>query len=106
MMPGTFLLGAKYYQEIAPGVALDRAKHVAEGLDVPTPAGDFEGCVGLMESTPLDPGPGDGKVYCPGIGIVIDGPITLIDYGRVGPDDDAGGPDDGDDDEEDEDEDE
>jgi len=82
MMPGTFLLGAKYYQEIAPGVALDRAKHVAMGLEVPTPAGTFQNCVGLMESNPLDEGPGDGKVYCPGVGIVIDGLITLIDYGR------------------------
>ncbi|MEZ4483569.1 MAG: hypothetical protein R2864_02895 [Syntrophotaleaceae bacterium] len=33
MMPGTFLLGARYFQEVAPEVALDRAENVEMGFD-------------------------------------------------------------------------
>jgi hypothetical protein len=35
IMPGTFLLGARYFQEIAPDVALDRAEHVARDAATP-----------------------------------------------------------------------
>ena len=35
MMPGTFLLGAKYFQETAPPNAVDRGENVAMGLDWP-----------------------------------------------------------------------
>ncbi len=31
IMPGTFLLGSRYYQEVAPDVAMDRAEHMAMG---------------------------------------------------------------------------
>jgi len=39
MMPGTFLLGAKYFQEVAPPVAADRGENVDMGLTVETVAG-------------------------------------------------------------------
>ena len=32
IMPGTFLLGARYFQELADGIALDRAEHMEMGL--------------------------------------------------------------------------
>ena len=38
--------GVAYMQEIAPGVAMDRAEHVAMDLDVNVPAGSFDDCVG------------------------------------------------------------
>ena len=83
-MPATFLLGARYYQEIAPDVALDRAKHVAMDLDVTTPAGSFSRCVGVIDTNELDPeSEGDPKVYCPGVGIVMDEVIELVEYGIV-----------------------
>jgi hypothetical protein len=77
IMPGTFLLGARYFQEIAPGVALDRAEHVAMGLKVQTPAGQFTNCVRIRETTPLEPGEKSIKIYCPGIGLVVDDAVRL-----------------------------
>lgn len=77
IMPGTFLLDAAYYQEIAPGVALDRAEHVAMGLAVDVPAGSFERCVEVRETSPLEPGHVSMKTYCPEVGLVADGPLEL-----------------------------
>jgi hypothetical protein len=74
---GAFLLGARYFQEIAPGVALDRAEHVNLGLEVETPAGEFEDCVEVKETTPLDPAALSQKIYCPGIGLVVDDELEL-----------------------------
>ena len=34
VMPGSFLLGSRYYQEIAPDVAMDRAENIGVGLTV------------------------------------------------------------------------
>jgi hypothetical protein len=86
IMPGgAFLLGARYYQEIAPGVALDRAEHVAIELDVQTAAGRFDDCVEVTETTPLEPDDESTKVYCPGVGLVADNELILnmvIDPGR------------------------
>lgn len=79
IMPGTFLLGSRYFQEVAAGVALDRAEHTAEGLVVETDAGNFKGCVEVTETTPLDPGSESVKVYCPGVGLVMDGDLELVD---------------------------
>jgi hypothetical protein len=81
IMPATFLLGSRYYQEVAPGVAEDRAEHVAMGLDIDTEAGDFSGCAEVLETTPLEPGAESEKTYCPGVGIVQDGDVELVDYG-------------------------
>src|SRR5262245_50150856 len=79
LMPGTFLLGSRYFQEVAPGVALDRAEHVAEGLDVPTEAGTFRDCVEVRETTPLAPNAESTKVYCPGVGLVADDDLLLVE---------------------------
>ena len=79
IMPGTFLLGSRYFQEVAPGVALDRAEHTAQGFPVQTDAGNFKGCVEVTETTPLEPGSESVKVYCPGVGLVMDGDLELVD---------------------------
>lgn len=81
MMPGTFLLGARYYQEVAPEVALDRAEHVALGLAIETPAGLFTDCVQVLETTPLEPDAEGSKFYCLGIGLVVDEELELIACG-------------------------
>lgn len=81
-MPGTFLLGARYFQEQAPGVAMDRAEHVEMGLTVDTKAGTFQDCVFIVETTPLEPGASSEKIYCPGIGLVSDAPVQLIKIER------------------------
>lgn len=81
MMPGTFLLGSRYYQEIAEGVAMDRGENVKMGLTIPTDAGTFSNCVKIIGTTPLEPGSESEKVYCPGVGMVVDGNIKLVKYG-------------------------
>jgi hypothetical protein len=87
IMPGTFLLGSRYFQEVAPGVALDRAEHVAEGLEVETDAGRFEGCIEVTETTPLEPGSESTKIYCPGVGLVADNELLLVEIGEDEDDD-------------------
>ncbi|MEX6501528.1 hypothetical protein [Pseudomonas zhanjiangensis] len=78
IMPGgAFLLGARYFQEVAPGVALDRATHVASGLAVAVPAGAMENCVEVEETTPLDKKAVSTKRYCPGTGLVFDDGLEL-----------------------------
>ena len=83
IMPGTFLLGSRYFQEYAPGVAMDRAENVEMGPSVTTKGGTFSDCVKVEETTPLDPGELGYKVYCPGIGVIQDGEIELVEYGDV-----------------------
>jgi hypothetical protein len=78
-MPGTFLLGSRYYQEIAPGVAMDRAEHVAMGLTFEVPAGRFTRVVQVKETTPLEPHAREFKLYAPGVGIIVDGVLKLVD---------------------------
>jgi hypothetical protein len=80
IMPGTFLLGSRYYQEIAPGAALDRAEHVAMGFETDVPVGELEDCVEVHETTPLEPGALSVKVYCAEIGLVRDGAVELVEY--------------------------
>ena len=79
IMPGTFLLGSRYFQEVAPDVALDRAEHVAMGLAVEVPAGAFEDCVEIHETSPLDSGARSVKVYCPEVGLVDDSGARLVE---------------------------
>jgi hypothetical protein len=74
---GAFLLGARYFQEVAPGVALDQAEHVAMDLEEKTPAGSFEDCVYIEETTPLEPGHVSKKTYCPGTGLLFDNELEL-----------------------------
>ena len=72
-----FLLGSRYYQEIAPN-ARDRAEHTSMGFDVEVPAGDFHNCVEITETSPLEPGHESLKTYCPNIGLVRDGDLELV----------------------------
>ncbi len=81
IMPGTFLLGARYFQEQADGIALDRAEHVEMGLEVTTEAGTFDQCVKVLETTLLEPGAESVKVYCPGVGLVVDNEVELVEFG-------------------------
>ena len=80
-MPGMPLLSAKYYQEIAPGVAMDRAEIVGLGETVKTPAGEFRNVLKVLETTPLEPGVREFKYYANGIGLIQDGDLRLIKYG-------------------------
>ncbi|MCC7462800.1 MAG: hypothetical protein IT480_10115 [Gammaproteobacteria bacterium] len=77
MPDSAFILGSRYYQELAPGVALDRAEHVESGLEITVPAGTFRNCVRVVETTPLEPGHESMKAYCPVVGMVRDNELEL-----------------------------
>jgi len=81
MLPGHPVLGARYYQEIAPGLALDRAEVVSLSDSLTTPAGRFSGCLRILETTPLEPGARESKLYAPGVGLVQDGELKLVRQG-------------------------
>lgn len=57
-------------QEIAPGVAEDKAKVLDLDATVTAPYGTQHHCLKQAEFTPLEPGALEYKYYCPGIGIV------------------------------------
>jgi len=80
IMPSVFLLGARYFQEIAPDVAMDRAEHVEMDLQIETPLDDFDDCVKIVETSPLEPGHESIKYYAPGIGLIVDGSIRLTAF--------------------------
>ena len=88
IMPGRFLLGSRYFQEIADGIALDRAENVEMGLEVSTEAGDFDDCVKVIETTELEPGSESEKIYCPEVGMVFDGELELVESTFIEEDDD------------------
>ncbi|MDD5139074.1 MAG: hypothetical protein PHY43_02305 [Verrucomicrobiales bacterium] len=79
-MPGTPLLGARYYQEVAPKVAMDRAEVKSLGDKLETPAGRFENCLNTDETSALESAR-EVKIYAPGIGLVFDGALKLTKHG-------------------------
>jgi hypothetical protein len=83
IMPGLPLLGARHYQEIAPGVAMDRAEIVSVSATIQTPAGAFARCLKVEETTPLEPDEREYKLYAPGVGLVKDGSLELVAYGNA-----------------------
>ena len=81
-MPGSPKVGQKFYQEMAPGVGMDRIEIVSGSERVVTPAGTFEKCIHALETTPLEKGVTDHKWYAAGIGPVKDGDAPLVQYGK------------------------
>lgn len=84
IMPGQILLGARYYQEISPGVAMDRAEIVSMTESMSTPAGEFHDCLKTEETNPLEPKSREHKVYASGVGLLQDGSLRLVRYGKAG----------------------
>jgi hypothetical protein len=82
-MPSRPLIGARYYQEIAPKVAMDRVEIASDTESLATPAGTFHDCVKTDETTPLEPGAMEHKVFARGVGLVQDGKLALTKYGTV-----------------------
>jgi len=78
MMPGQIKPGLKFYQEQAPGVAMDRAELLSTSEKVTTPAGVFEKCVHFKETSLVEKGVADHKWYAPGVGLVKDSEFVLV----------------------------
>jgi hypothetical protein len=95
IMPAVPIVGLEFAQEIAPGVAEDRAMVVALDLTISTAAGDFTGCVEFDDWNPLEPPIViENKFYCPGVGLVrVDAPdgfedltsYSIVDQGTPTP---------------------
>ncbi len=83
IMPGTPKVGMKYYQEIAPGVAMDRAEIVSLTETCKTPAGTFTGCLKVQETSAIEFFAKEYKYHAPGIGLVRDEDLVLIKHGFV-----------------------
>lgn len=79
MMPGHPVAGDKFYQEDAPRVARDRAEIVSVDARLTTPAGTFEKCVQIRETTPLEAGVSH-KCYAPGVGLIKDDALELVSF--------------------------
>lgn len=77
MMPAHPAVGQSYPNEVAPGVAEDRAEITVMGDKIDVPAGHFESALLITESSPLDSGKSH-KVYVPGIGLVVDDELRLV----------------------------
>ena len=82
IMPGTILLGARHYQEIAPN-AMDRAEIISDDVTMETPAGIFKNCIRVEETTGLDPDEKCYKTYAPGVGLIQDEDLLLTRYTKV-----------------------
>jgi hypothetical protein len=83
IMPGTIMLGARYMQEIAPGVAMDQAEIVSMDEVVDVPARVFEDAVKMKETTPLEPGAVEYKYHAKDVGLIQDGNLKLEKYGFI-----------------------
>lgn len=82
VMAGLPLMHGRYYQELAPKIAMDRAEIVSVRERVMTPAGEFKDALRTEETTPLEPGRKAYKLYAAGVGIVQDDKLKLVKYGR------------------------
>ena len=82
MMPGKPVLNARYYEEVAPKVAMDRAQVVSTTEQLTTRAGRFANVLKIEETTPLEAGHKEYKWYGAGVGLLRDGGFKLV---RSGP---------------------
>ena len=77
-MPATPILGSRYFQEIAPKVAMDRVENVSLSEVLSVPAGKFTNVLKTEETTPLEPGNKEYKYYAEGKGLIKDGDLGLV----------------------------
>ena len=82
IMPGKPTAGQRFYNEQAPGVGMDRAEIIAVNEVVSTPAGKFEKCVRLHETSAIEKTLSDHKWFAPGVGMVKDGKMVLVKLER------------------------
>jgi hypothetical protein len=82
MLPGQPKVGQRFFQEQAPGVGMDRIEIKSASEKLTTPAGKFENCILVEETTPLEKGVRDRKWYAKGIGAVKDAEMVLVSYAK------------------------
>jgi len=82
MMPANPKTGQRFYQEQAPGVAMDRVEIASITATVTVPAGKFTRVVHVIETTPLESGKSE-KWYVTGVGMVKDDKMELVRNGQL-----------------------
>jgi hypothetical protein len=78
IMPGLNLVGARYFQEVAPDVAMDRAETISVSEAISTPVGEFQDVLKVEETTPLESGAKSFKFYAPDVGLIQDDTLQLV----------------------------
>ena len=78
LMPAKPSVGQKFYQEIAPDQAMDRAQIVSLSEKVTVPLGTYENCLKTEETSPLEAGSKEYKLYASGVGLLVDGGLKLV----------------------------
>ena len=72
LMPAHPAVGQAYYQEFYEGEAEDRGEVVSTSANASVPYGSFTACVRTRDTTPLEPDVLEHKVYCSGVGLVLE----------------------------------
>ncbi|MBI4606389.1 MAG: hypothetical protein HY721_30860 [Planctomycetes bacterium] len=81
LLPGSPMIGARYYQASAPGAAMDRAEVIAILDSFEVPAGEFENVLFVYETSAIETGEASEKLYAPGVGMIKDGELELVAFG-------------------------
>jgi hypothetical protein len=84
-MPASPRRGMSFQMEGAPGIAEDAGEVVNVGRRVRVPAGSFRETVRIQETNPLD-GSSGFKVFADDVGLIVDGPLSLVRYRVTGSD--------------------
>ena len=79
VMPGMPLAGARYFLEQAPIVALDLAEIESVDDAALVPAGFFENVLRVVETSLLDPEEESVKLFAPGVGLIVDDELELVE---------------------------
>jgi hypothetical protein len=77
-MPANPQVGMSFQQEVAPGIAEDRAEIIGSGSET-VPAGTFNETIKVRDFNPLDNSKGI-KIYASEVGIIRDGPLELVSF--------------------------
>jgi hypothetical protein len=76
MMPAKPHSGDKYYQELAPKIAMDRAEIISVTETLKVPAGSYRNVLHTRESSGIESGHED-KWYAPDVGLIRDADFLL-----------------------------
>ena len=80
VIAGTPRVNMKYYQEIAPGVTLNRGEVVSLSETCKTAAGTFTNCMKVRGTSGMDSKKLEYKYYAPNVGLVQDESLRLVSY--------------------------
>lgn len=78
-MPNVPLLGARYFQELAPGEALDFAEIASVSDALTLPAGNFTNVLRIVEGSAIETTSVGEKWYLRGIGLAKDEELELVE---------------------------